>query len=491
MENRYFLVIDRGQTEIKAAVTDVMANVLFVESCKCEPIQSKWQGWAEQDMNRIWEQAVHAIREVLHTSGVSPRDIAAISFAGQGGGNFLVSGDGKAMYPGVVSMDARHEELQADFTADLSGIPRTLTFMAWLKKHEPDVFCSTKWLLGSKDWIRYCMAGVANADLSDAAAPVDLEAGVYKTEALDILGIPECAAMLPPLKYASELCGTVTQEAAKATGLLEGTPVVMGAHDMIACSAGAGGCRQGHLAIIMGTLGINIAVVGAETVVPEKTVPGERFLFGGIAKGTRTMTTSIGSAGSTMDYFVDLLFSREKLEAEAKGRSVFGQLESMLNAKRPSEVIFQPYLMGTFYNSAARAGFLGISAQTKREDLLMAVYEGICISLCMEIGKLEPVVGAFDDIWLVGGGSKSKIWGQMFADVLNKPVHISKTSELGCRGAAICAGMALNLYTMEDGFPSPEIAHTYLPRAAVHELYAQKMEAYRNAYQQSMAIWSR
>ena len=166
--------------------------------------------------------------------------------------------------------------------------------MVWLKEKCPEVYHKTRWILGSKDWIRYCLTGNAHADRSDAPAPVEESTGEYQKDSMVRAGIPECADKLPPLKYASEICGRVTRRAAKETGLLEGTYVVAGAHDMIACSIGCGGRRQGHLTIIMGTMGINIAVLDKNTGL-NKYRSGECFEFGGVSEGLKMVTTSIGS----------------------------------------------------------------------------------------------------------------------------------------------------------------------------------------------------
>ena len=140
---------------------------------------------------------------VSYTHLVLPETIAAVSFSGQGGGNFLVSKDGKAIYPGVLSLDNRHEEvLDKIENPERIDIPRTISFMRWLKENEPDVFERTGWILGSKDWLRFCMTGKANADMSDTPAPVDYEHRKYLTETLEVAGVPECESMLPELCYA-------------------------------------------------------------------------------------------------------------------------------------------------------------------------------------------------------------------------------------------------------------------------------------------------
>lgn len=493
MDKKYILAIDRGQSCIKAAFCNLDGSVVCVESRKCQPIESPRPGWAQQDMNRIWEQAALAIRSLFRKSDICSMDVAAVSFCGQGGGNFLVSEDGEAAYPGILSMDSRHEAVAAGLENPGNvEIPRTVAFMRWLKEEEPETFQKTRWILGSKDWIRYCLTGKANADMSDPPAPVNLDTGEYQTECLEAAGIPECLSMLPPLAYASEICGAVTKEAAERTGLMEGTPVVAGAHDMIACSIGSGGNRQGHLAIIMGTMGINIAVADRGTRLKEAKDPGESFTFGGVSKDFKTVTTSIGSGCNTMNYFLDLMFEKEKLEAEEQKISVFELLEERLSEKKPSSVLFQPYLMGTFYNSSAKAGLIGITANTTREEILLALFQGICISMCMEIGKLEErMQEEFQEIWMVGGGSGSRIWGQMYADVLKRPVHIGKDSEAGCRGAAICAGVALGRYGLNENFPKPVAAMTYYPRKENARWYEKQLALYREAYDLSAKIWDR
>lgn len=488
MKKKYILTVDRGQTGIKAAFCSINAEVLKVQACKCEPIRSRCPGWAEQDMELIWTQTVSVIRKLFENSSVLPEEVAAVSFSGQGGGNFLVSEEGKAVYPGVLSLDSRHEEM-TDFFSKPEQVPRTIAFMRWLKEKEPETFGSVRWILGSKDWLRYRLTGEAYADMSDPAAPVDFETDTYQLECMHIAGVPECEKMLPPLVYASEVCGKVSERAAGDTGLLAGTPVVAGAHDMIACSIGAGGIHSGHLSVILGTMGINIGVAHKDIQITKSDTPGESFIFGGAVKGMKTVTTSIGSGCNTMDFFLDLLFSGEQQEAKEQGINIFELLEKKLRGKKPCQVIFQPYLLGTFYNSFAKAGFLGITAQTTREDLILALFQGICISMCIEIEKLEKKMQRFHDIWLVGGGSRSRIWGQMFADVLKRPVHVCDTGEMGCKGAAICAGLALGYYTVERDFPEPKPAVIYEPDLRYAGDYERQMENYKKAYEACISVW--
>ena len=484
MGKQYILAIDRGQSKIKAALYNSEAEVAFVNSEECQEIQARQPGWAEQDMELMWQQTICAIKGVLNKSGVNPKEIIAVSFSGQGGGNFMIDKEGKPAYPGVLSLDSRHEKVFCP-----NNLPRTLAFMYWLKKNEPEVYSKVRWIFGCKDYLRYCLTGKVNVDISDTPAPVNLEEKKYVIEGLDEAGISEVKEMLPEILYASEICGSVTEQAAQETGLLEGTPVVVGAHDMIACSLGAGGYRPGHLTIIMGTLGINIAVVNEKIKLKESVSLGKFFMFGGAFKGVKTVTTSIGSACNTVNWVLDTMFIEEKKEAESLGISVFTLIERKLRGMEPTNVIFQPYLMGTFYNSAAKLGWTGIHMGTTREELLLSVFQGVCISMCIEIERLEKKVGRLDDVWLVGGGSESSIWRQMFADALGRPIHICKTNEVGCRGAAVCAEIALKGFAEDAHFWIPKEGGIYYPNPRRTAIYKEQIQIYKKVYDMAVSVW--
>lgn len=492
MNKGYILSIDRGQSKIKAALCDWKADVVNLVSCSCEPIQTPKAGWAQQDMKLMWVQTVELIRKLLQQSDIQPEKLSAVSFSGQGGGNFLIDESGNPVYPGVLSMDSRHEDVQAQMNGE--NIPRTIAFMRWLKEFEPEVYQRTRWILGSKDWLRFCLTGKANADMSDTPAPADYHEMSYRTECLEKAGVPECIKMLPPLVYASQICGYVTQQASELTGIPQGTPVVAGAHDMIACSLGTGGNHNGHLAVILGTLGINIATVRADQDVREelslkigREKPGEIFSFGGATKKVWNITTSIGSGCNTMNWTLDLLYKAEMKKLRRRGEDIFHYIEGKLCGKEPVRLIAQPYLMGTFYNSHAKAGILGITAATTKEDMILALYQGICISMCIEIEKIEKIQN-LSDIWLTGGGSKSRIWPQMFADVLQRPVQIAKCDEPGCRGAALCAGIALGWYSLEN-LPELEKDAVYCPEKRLAAFYEQQKAIYKKVYKITSELW--
>lgn len=490
MEKKYILTIDRGQTNIKTALCSLQAEVSLVVSVDCPPIVSLKPGWAEQDMDAIWKVAAKGVRQLIRTSEIRPEEIAAISFSGQGGGNFLVDKEGNPVQSGLLSLDSRHLEAKHLFEDETyDKIPKTILVMRWLKEYEPEKYNRVRWILGSKDWIRFKLTKAAFADMSDTAAPVDFKSRAYSLDILREAGVEECIEMLPPIKYACEFCGSVTAEAAKECGLLEGIPVVAGAHDMISCSVGAGGNHQGHLAIILGTLGINIAVIDQECQIPEEPSKGEWFLFAGAEESLRTMTSSIGSGCRTLDWALDTFFPELKEIADEREISVYELAEEMLLDCDETSLIFLPYLMGTFYNSSAKASWIGITAKTAKEEMLLSILQGIAVSMCVEIERLKKITGNLDEIWIVGGGSKNKVWGQMFSDILKCRVFVSSVSEIGCRGAAICAMLGLDPNKKLADIPKPPVKTIYTPNIKKKFYYEKQLELFKEAISANENIW--
>jgi L-xylulokinase len=238
-------------------------------------------------------------------------------------------------------------------------------------------------------------------------------------------------------------------------------------------------------------MGINIAAVDEKTILPPVKNFGEWFTFAGMSRGQRAITSSIGSGCNSINWFLNMFFRDIVMEVERTGISVFTYLEQLLSGQKPTNVIFQPYLLGTFYNSSAKAGFLGITSQTSREELLLAMFQGVCISMCIEIKRLETVLETFHDICIVGGGSNSTIWSQMFADVLDRPVRVCTTSEVGCRGAAICAAVALGFIKGMKDIAPPEQKHEYLPRPEMHAVYMEQYEIYSKLNESCTMMWEK
>ncbi len=156
-------------------------------------------------------------------------------------------------------------------------------------------------------------------------------------------------------------------------------------------------------------------------------------------------------------------------------------------------VMYHPYIdpageRAPFVSPAARAQFTGLSLHHRRQDLLRAVYEGVVLS-ALDCYALMPM--AVSELKLAGGGARSPLWAQMFADALGCPVTVAAGVEFGAKGAALNAGIALGLYT---SFPDA-VAKTvhpgrrYEPDLSKQSAYATLLEAYRATRDAMLPVW--
>ena len=156
-----------------------------------------------------------------------------------------------------------------------------------------------------------------------------------------------------------------------------------------------------------------------------------------------------------------------------------------------SNLIFLPFLFGTNVDPRAKSAFVGMSAWHKRGHLIRAIYEGVVFSHRHHIDKLIAQGGNFKQARIAGGVVNSEIWMQMFADILQVPIEVTQTKELGAMGAAIIAGVSAGLFaSVEVGAQRMvQVVKTCQPDQTKKALYDQKYQLYRNLLTKLAPIW--
>ena len=269
-EMNYLMGIDNGGTFSKAAIFDEDGHQISVASFPTVTITPK-SGYTERDMEELWEVNQKAIKEAIEKSGIDVSDLRGISFSGHGKGLYLVDEEGKPAYNGILSTDARAwkyiEEWKKDGTKDkvyqktfqeiLACQPVAL--LAWLRDHEPEVLEKTKYIFSVNSYVRYKITGEAYAEYTDfsGANLVNLTTKEYDRELLSYFGLEMIWDKLPPLRYSADVCGKVTEEVAKATGLPAGIPVAAGMFDVDACGIASGLVSEEEMCMVAGTWSIN------------------------------------------------------------------------------------------------------------------------------------------------------------------------------------------------------------------------------------------
>ena len=295
----------------------------------------------------------------------------------------------------------------------------------WLEQSRPDQARRTAVVFCAKDWISNRLCGAVATDITDASIPfLDLETGEYSPAAFARLGCEELVRRVAPIRPVGAEIGTVSCEAARRTGLLEGTPVLMGCIDVAAMIHGAGLAEPGQALLVLGTTAAALVVVGAanrsgETVGATLKLPGGgRYL--------RVLGTNSGT--STLDWCLDTL-----------GYAGEGRFEHFWADVRSGEpgAYLMPYLAGErapFLAPDATGALLGLTPTTGRRELARSVAMGVTFSLrhCLE-GALPDGI---DSVVLAGGGTADAAWCQLVADVTGTTVVADRRTSMACDGLA-------------------------------------------------------
>lgn len=449
----YLLGIDSGLTVSKAVIFDAEGGEIGVGEARV-PHATPAPRWVERDMVAVWDACAVAIRAVLARTGIAAAAIAAVAPTGHGDGVYLVDDGGAPVRPAILSLDSRAVDLierwrisgVLDEALPLTGqIPFAASpapLLAWLREHEPASFGRTRWVLTCKDWIRYRLTGQIATDFTEASLSfTDVRTQIVSEQALALYDLAEVGDRLPPVMASGAVAGEVSAEAAARTGLLVGTPVVAGLHDVDASAIGTGCVRPGQLAIVAGTWSIN-EVVSAE---PRTDA---RWACRNFVEPGRWMNMAYSPASATnLEWFVRELCPRETELAAAGGESPFAfvnrEVAAVLGERQ--RVFFHPFLYGSPHGDQASASFFGMRGWHGRGHLLRALLEGVTFNHQTHVAALRSAF-AVDEARLSGGGAQSELWSQLFADVVGIPVLVSDAKEAGARGAALCAGLGVGLY---------------------------------------------
>lgn len=498
---KYLLGIDNGGTMSKAAIYDLTGREVAVASAKTELLMPQ-PGFTERDMNEMWLANVRVIRDVIQRAGIDAKDIAGIATTGHGNGMYLVGYDGQPVYNGIISTDTRAKDYVAtwykDGTAD-NIRPKTMqsiwpgqpvALLAWFKGNKPDVLEKTQYIFMCKDYIRYKLTGEAYAEITDMSGTnlMNVRDVKYDEALLSEFRLAEMVTKLPPLKYSGEICGYLSPEAAKETGMEAGVPVAGGLFDIDACAIANGIIDEDKLCIIAGTWSIN-EYITKKPIISEDLFMTSLYCMEGYWLTTEASATS----ASNLEWLVTNLLDGDQIQCKAAGKSVYDYVNELVSTVEPgdAEMIFLPFLFGTNVDADAKSCFLGINGWHTKAHILRALYEGVVFSHKSHIDKLLANRPRPSSIRIAGGAANSKEWVQIFADVLQIPLEVTACTELGALGAAICAGVATRNFESFDSAAATMVNIKYIcyPDAGKKELYEKKYHHYSNAVKALGSFW--
>lgn len=494
------LGIDNGLTVTKAVVFDIDGTPLSVARRRVPQLMPKPRH-VERDMDGLWQATAEAIAEALAGSGRPAGDIVAVAATAHGDGVYLLDADRKPLGPGILSLDSRAGAVADAWTAGpvadealaLTGqLPHASApsaLLAWIKANEPERYRRIAHILSCKDWLRFCLTGTIGTDRTEASTSfTEVESQDFSRGAMEVFGLENLFDALPSISASADIVGRVTSEAAARTGLLEGTPVAAGLHDVTASALGIGGHRQGVVAIVAGTYSIN------EVVFVAPKVDARWFCRNAIEPGHWNNMAISPASAANYDWFLDTLCQADHAKAAEIGQSVHALLGPEIDAAlaRPSTALFHPYLFGSPYGSAASASFLGLRGWQDRGDMLRAVLEGIAFNHRIHIDALRD---GFDvtEARLTGGASRNPAFAQLFADILEMPVTVTATDEAAAWGAALCAGAGAGIFASPQHDPRDldGLCRIYHPDAGRSASYAERYRLFRDLAEALAPLWPR
>ena len=492
--------IDSGLTVTKAVVFDADGTVLSVARRRVPQLIPEPRH-VERDMDGLWTATADAIKEAVGKSGRPASDIVGIAATAHGDGIYLVDRDLNPLGPAVTSLDTRAFEVadawnegdigarSLEVTGQKPHASAPSAVLRWIRDLQPERYARIGHMLAAKDWLRFCLSGTVGTDRTEASTSfTNVRTQNYDEEALGLFGLEALTACLPPMAASTEIVGKVTRLAALETGLIEGTPVMAGLHDVTASALGMGGYREGVVAVIAGTYSIN------ETVSRGPKIDARWFCRNGILPGEWNNMSISPASTANYDWFLEKFFACEAGEAEKTGQSIHDLVAREFEAAsaRPSSAIFHPYLFGSPFGGATSASIFGLNAWHDRGDVIRAVFEGIAFNHRIHVDALNDGF-APKAARLTGGISRNPAMAGLFADILGLPVTATATEEAAAWGAALCAGAGAGLFASPTADPRDleSIETTYQPDPGRRAIFDRKYQVFLDLAEAIKPIWPR
>lgn len=434
----YLLGMDLGTTNIKAIILREDGTVMASAS-RANQLLLPEANHVEQDACHWWANAVEILKEITQCAGEEVvTSIKGICISSQTVTMLPVDAEGNPLRNAMIWMDSRsagelHEIEEAlgyeHFVKIIGGQPDVAFLpnkILWFKRQEPELFAKTACILQASSYLNYKLTGVCSMDVDQASRCqcLDIDSMQWSEEISKVLGV-DLKKLLPEPKAVNEVVGYVTKEAASETGLMEGIPVVAGASDAMASMYATGLSRLGEAGESSGTT--SLVFVGSPVKsapdVPVVTKPcavsGMPYVF----------DAPINTSGAAIKWYLDTLGKEDFVKDEEAGVNVYDYLnqEALDVPVGSNGVMFFPYLLGErapLWNSHARGMFIGMSLDTRREDLVRAVLEGTAFALRHVMETVKESGAVADCLRITGGGAKSLTWSKIKASMLRMPVYV-------------------------------------------------------------------
>jgi sugar (pentulose or hexulose) kinase len=494
--------IDVGTTNLKVAL--VGADATAVGAAQRPLAIERGSDTVEQDAARMWEQLVDAVAEVTAAHPAEARDVAALSVCSQYSSIVPVDAQARPVAPMLMWQDqrgtdhsfaimARHDDAFMTF-AERHGIPPigsglSLGHILYLQLDRPEVHAATAAYLEAMDYVTARLTGriAASQHTSFMVQCCDnrtLGATKYDDELVELAGVD--ATRLPPLVRVDAEIGPLRPDVAAALGLPASTVVYAPANDTAGVAVAAGALLPGRAGLAIGTTSVLVdGVADFRTDLEHQilSMPGpevDRYV----------VCAENGLGGKVVEHVLERFFYALDALGDHRVDTSFAQLDAALGATTPRAdgVMFLPWLNGSLAPIASgsiRGGFVNMSLETERADLVRAVVEGVAHNVAWLLPHVEAFTGErIDEITFVGGAARSARWCQVLADVIGRPVSPLTAPEGGAaRAMALLALQRHGVISHADlDRAASTVTATYQPDSTLHGQYAYRQVQFEAAH---------
>ena len=442
-----YIGLDIGTSSIKAILVDA-SQYIVTQSTIALSISRPQIGWSEQQPEDWWKACLQAFYELREKAPAEYSQTQAIGLSGQMHGAVLLGQNNEVLRPAILwndgrsntqcqSLEQRLPEL-SQITGNLAMPGFTAPKLLWVKEHEPEIFSQINKVLLPKDYIRFRLSHHFASDMSDSAGTLwlNVKKRAWASECLEACGLSE--AHMPELFEGSEATSNLANDIADDLKLSTKVIIAGGGGDNACAAIGIGAVENSQAFISLGTSGVYFVANDQYRPNPSR---GVHAFCHALPNTWHQMGVTL-SAASSLEWFSQISGANDVSNLMA---------EIEITQSEPSNSIFLPYLSGerTPHNDPdARGVFFGLTMDSNRAELGRAVLEGVAFSLADAQEALLQGGSEIGTVSVVGGGSRSKLWGEIIASVLQRPLQYLSDGELGpAFGASRLARLA---HTGED-----------------------------------------
>ena len=475
----YFIGIDLGTSSIKLILTDSQGRVIR-EAGRDYGLLQPAPGWKEIRPETWWEALEESMKELL--KGGEGSQVEGIGITGQMHTVVLLDEQGESIRPALMWNDIRTKDLLPEMKRQIekSDVPYINQFIStgspaanlrWFRENEPELFAGLAHVLIGPDYLVYRLTGVCGTDFCEASTSslYDLKKREWSPAMREITGLSE--SVYPKVRGSAELAGNILPEMADLFGVNPRAKVIAGTGDNPAAAIPTGCLGSGYPVFSLGTSG----VLMFSRKAPDFDAKGKNILFSFDGEVCHTLVQGvIQSCGSAYSWW-----NREILKQD------FGVADQDIDIEKLGEnpLIFYPHLTGDkniYADPELRGAFLGLSTDTTRADMTQAVLEGIGFGLKQLAEEMRLGKEDLAKLKVIGGGSKSRVWMQILADILDSPVEQMEGNVGAGYGMALLAAYSCGAIASLDDIAgrSVSVKERFCPRPGNARMYQEKYRQY-------------